>query len=216
MTGEFIERDKSTETTIEIMVEITIRGLRQDFLVVGRIEDRKYDRETLAAKLRVAVLEWLPQRRIYDLFRRTEIDLKADSSETVETSATIEIDQTTADFFEAQAKIGNEASSYLENILEEMQEMIQSPNEYRHQLQRGISFLESSLRVSGNSFMHGWCSEKLSRMRSGLTDLLKRKNTNHPTYINIQNEIRGWLSHWPVRNVWVQQPPRPMPKISRN
>jgi Mg2+ and Co2+ transporter CorA len=172
LTGEFIDRDKSTETTIEIMVEITIRGLRQSFLVVGRIEDKKYDREKLAAQLRAAALEWLPQRRIFDLFRRTEIDLKADSSETVETSATIEIAQTTADFFEDQAKIGNEASSYLKDILEEMQEMIQSPNEYRHQLQRGIWFLESCLRVSGNSFMHGWCSEKLSRMRSGLTDLL--------------------------------------------
>ena len=191
------------------MIELEVRGLKQGFLVVGRFPEREYDLDKLEAKLRAAVVEGLPKRRIWKLFQRTEVDLKSGSPELSDDKAEVEVDEISAKHLEEQARRGNESVKDLRTTLEAMKKAILETPIYDHSLlSKGASFLSSCLSASGNGFMYLWCDEKLAYIRSGLADLAKRQNFNHPNYQRTAQNIHRWLSSWPIANVWTEEPPR--------
>lgn len=78
----------------------------------------------------------------------------------------------------------------------------------RNKIREGMMFLEWCQQTANNGMMHAWCEEKLAYIRTGFTDLDRRKNSNHPNYLRNVENIRGWLMSWPVVNSWHEAPPR--------
>jgi len=203
-TGKYLDRGKTTNTSIQLSTEIFIRGLYQGIPLIGHIEKPAYAIEKLAAKVRAATLKELSNKWIYDLFTTTEFHLNTRSQEFVELEAEIQIDQDYADKLEAQARRGNETIKCLRTTLKDLEDLVTGrPSDNRHEINEKLSFLDRCSDAQSGFPSTGATCE----IRSCLTELFKRKNPRHTEYLRYQEILTSRLSRWPVSNVWRQQPP---------
>jgi hypothetical protein len=207
-TGRVIDRDKQTETHVNFVAEVELRGIAQGFVVSGFTVQRGCDTEKLAGKLRAAVIAGLPNGVALDLFRPTEISVKPDAPELDVYEAESAIDSRICDAFERQGRVGNEAVKQWQKSIQEMKTGLDDGYHYhRSEIRDAFMFFERCNSASWQGMMYSWCEEKLGRIRSGFTTLDKRKNPNHRGYREIVGNINGCLSSWPVVNVWHEHPP---------
>ena len=206
-TRQVVPKEEVTETVVWMDCEIELRGLSQGFAVIGRIREKDFDTERLAAKVRAAVLIALRKRRIWDLFKPSEIIVAKADAENSTNEAEGEIDNLAGDKYEGQAKIGNAAWKRWKAAIEQAQEALRFPQHSKSELSAAISCVDRCTQAASIGLMGGWCAEKMAYLRSGMADLAARKNPNHPRYTQIVSDMRGWLSHWPVTNTWHQHPP---------
>ncbi len=211
-TRERVPEDKVTETVIILDATLKFRGLSQEFLIEGRIRAKRFDLPRLEAKVRAAVVAGLPNRIVWDFFRPADVVVTPEGPEMEDYEGDSQIDSVIAPRLEEQAKLGNAAVEGWKAALQEIEDGLQGGYEYnRRQIQAGMMFFDWCHRAANNGMMYSWCEEKLARIRSGLADLARRKNTNHPNYTSTVDNICGWLRSWPVVNSWHENPPRPKP-----
>jgi hypothetical protein len=210
---EVLPEDKVTETQIILEAALEFRGLKQGFQVLGKIEVKGFDIDELESKVKAKVVADLPNRIVLDFFRTTEVTVKPKDTGLNDSKAESKIDDINAPFLEEQAKAGNEAAKELETAIQEINDGFRDGFQYNERRIRGaLVFMTSCNRAANYGFLNDWCEDKLSRIQSGIENLAKRKNANHPVYIQTASEICGYLSSWPSVTSWREQPPR-RPKI---
>ncbi len=208
-TRAIIPTEQATETVVLLSATLEFRGLTQGFDVIGTIHQKNFSASHLSAKVRAALVEGLPKRVVYTFFSVAELTVKTESPELEASEAATKLDCIIAPTLEEQAKAGNEATKYWKQALREMQDGLRDGYGYnRGKIQDGLMFLERCHRAANNGIMEGWCEEKLAYIRSGLADLSRRKNPNHPGFTSTASSICGWLQSCPVVNSWHEVPPR--------
>ncbi len=75
------------------------------------------------------------------------------------------------------------------------------------ELNSALSFISRSLRVADLGHMYSWYHEKQSVINSVFSDMLKRKNGNHPGYKTAQDSIAKILFRFRAPSVWKESPP---------
>ena len=118
LSGEFFDRNEATDTIILLGATLDRRGLSQGFEVQGSIQQKLFDKEKLAVKVRAAVVAGLPERAVIDLFRPTEIVVTPESPELDLWEADSQLDDLHAPCLEEQAKAGNAAQKERSQAIE--------------------------------------------------------------------------------------------------
>jgi hypothetical protein len=208
-TGAFVPRKGSQKTLLSMLCEVEVRKLRQGFLVEGVIDRGQFDIETLGEIIRAAVVDWVPKRRIWNLFTPTRIAVHIDDPGMPAYESEVAVSEDIATHFEEQARIGNSATEYLKKTLKELDEAVDDVVYYRQTISRGIGMLSQFSSASADGMMGAWRAEKLGLIRLGFESLGSRRNPNHPTYVRLVSDIRSYLGNWPTTNAWASPPPRP-------
>ena len=198
-------------THLWMEVRLTIRGLTQGFRVQGIVKQGGVEEETLAAQLKATIVGGLPNSMIVDCFRIQNIHIHPKSPGSSAVEAESEVDELIAARLFEQAKTGNAAELQWRIALKQFGDGLHDGFTYnRRKIKDAMLYLEACHAAANNGTTHGWCEEKLAYIRAGLAELSRRIDVNHPTYLKIVNDIRGYLAHWPVVNSWHEEPPRRM------
>ena len=207
-TGESVDRDKATETWIILDAVLEFRGFRQRFEVLGKIEQRGFDKDKLWRKVKAAVSTGLRSRVVWDFYALPEVPVKADDPELDADEAEGELDDIIATRLEEQAKNNDEAMKEWKAAIDEMTRYLSDGPKYHiRELREAFGFVESCTQVSRQGQMYGWHQEKLARVRRALDDIARRIDTNHAGFRASVEDIRVIYS-WPVTNAFQRQPPR--------
>ncbi|MBL9170418.1 MAG: hypothetical protein JNN07_21965 [Verrucomicrobiales bacterium] len=198
-------------SALRMLVFVTVREHQQGFVVVGEVSDAKYDASKLEQQLRHSVVDWLRQGRIRNLFQETTMRVQASDAIATEDEAEVLVEETVAAALDEQVKLGNAAIARIDKTIEEMCEACREPFDAFEMLSDGMIALRGIDCASGDFMWDAWRAEKLGALDVKLKNLASAKDTNHPTYANLGNEIRSILTGWrrQLSNVWIDNPPGP-------
>jgi hypothetical protein len=209
LSGRTIDRDEATETIILLGATLDLRGLSQGFEVRGIIEQKSYDKEKLAAKVRAAVVAGLPKRAVIHFFRPTEIVVTPENPELDAWEKESQLDDLNAPCMEEQAKAGNAAEKEWREAIDEIVEGLGEGYDFnRGKIQDAMTFFERCHGAANNGTNGGWCEEKLGDIRRDIAKLAEYKSRLHPNAIRRAREVQSRLRTWPVVNSWHTRPPR--------
>ena len=142
-----------------------------------------------------------------DNFNITEITDLSKSSESFECT----VNQPMYNGLELQQQHYEKAQIAFNNAVKTLQEFsTYDPFSLKYnqsELNSALSFISRSLRAADLGYMYNWYNEKQSILNSKFSDMLRRKNGNHPGYKTAQDSIEKILYRFSAPSVWKESPP---------